>query len=192
LFCIARWGYHRSMVICVVLHRTLGISPQHGHLRRLPFCIARWGYHRSMVICMVIGKNLNREVVCYSLEQLLLLPLPDMLGDGHRQHRLYRNRVCIVRWGYHRSMVIRLLSLGCAALAPRTLCCWAKGFRVRSAHGSRPGVKLPPFGMAARPRRSPPALAQGQSRCACVMLCSLSRCACVMLCSLSLFLTLSY
>ena len=64
----------------------------------------------------------------------------------------------------------RLLSLGRASLAPRTLCCWSKGFRVRSAYGARLGVNFPPFRMAARPRRSPSALVRGPSRCACAML----------------------
>ena len=36
-------------------------------------------------------------------------------------------------------------------------------------HGARPGAQLPLFGMAARPRLSLPALAKGQSRCACVV-----------------------
>ena len=69
----------------------------------------------------------------------------------------------------------RLLSLGRAALAPRTLCCWSKGFRVRSAYGARLGVNFPPFRMAARPRRSPSALVRGPSRCACAMLHSTSQ-----------------
>ena len=66
----------------------------------------------------------------------------------------------------------RLLSLGRAALAPRTLCCWSKGFRVRSAYGARLGVD---FRMAVRPRRSPSALVRGPSRCACAMRCFASQ-----------------
>ena len=67
-------------------------------------------------------------------------------------------------------VLTRLLSLSRGALAPRTLCCWARGFRVRSAYGARLGVKLPPCRMAARPRQSPAALARGPFRCACAML----------------------
>ena len=67
----------------------------------------------------------------------------------------------------------RLLFLGRAALAPRTLCCWSKGFRVRSAYGARLGVNFPPFRMAARPRRSPSALVRGPSRCACAIIINL-------------------
>ena len=127
MFCIFLIASHAgditaaySIVICVVLHRTLGISPQHGRLRHLPFWLGVGPQHghrekfEQGVGFLLPGAGLLLPLLGFGphvfsrvpgggpryFEQGagfllpgtgLLLPLPDMLG--HRpQHRLVRIR----------------------------------------------------------------------------------------------------
>ena len=154
-----------------LLHHTRGGGPQRGHVRRM------LGVHLPH---RLVGRKLVRaplRVRLYRLVGRKLVRAPLRVRLCSPVFRQCSAACCmivgrkLVSSPTARAFVLtRLLSLSRGALAPRTLCCWARGFRVRSAYGARLGVKLPPCRMAARPRQSPAALARGPFRCACAVL----------------------